>query len=246
MSEVLRTSHLTKIYGSGALELRALDDVSLSFPPGHFAALLGPSGSGKSTFMHVVAGLDSPTSGTVTIGDMSISGASDKVLTRVRRERIGFVFQSYNLLPAYAVHQNITLPLKLGRRQVDEEWFESIVETLGISTILDKLPEQLSGGQQQRVAVARALLGRPAFILADEPTGSLDSATSMEVLELLRMSVREFGQTVIMATHDLTSAAFSERVILISDGKVAGEVSDPTPRSVLAAIETLNLSVGMK
>ena len=246
MSDALRTSHLTKVYGAGDLAVRALDDVTLSLPSGRFTSIMGSSGSGKSTFMHVVAGLERATSGTVVIGDLDLSSAGDDALTRMRRDHVGFIFPSFNLLPNYSVRQNVLLPLRLGRRRPEGPWFERIVETLGLGGLLAKTPEQLSGGQQQRAAIARALLGRPEVILADEPTGSLDSATSTEVLELLRICVREFGQTVVMARHDVAAAAFAEQTVLLSDGRVAGKVSNPTTRSILTALEALDVRVGIE
>jgi len=227
---------LRKTYGRGESAVVALDQVSVGFPRGQFAAVMGPSGSGKSTLMHCLAGLDTASSGTIWIDGTPITGLRDRGLTRLRREKIGFVFQSYNLVPTLTARQNIVLPLALARRRVDRAWFDEVVQTLGLTGRLKHRPHELSGGQQQRVAVARALLSRPAVIFADEPTGNLDSVAGAEVLALLRASVSQWGQTVIMVTHDAVAAAASDRVVLLGDGRLTGELHEPTVDSVLSAL----------
>ncbi|ANP71955.1 ABC transporter ATP-binding protein [Cryobacterium arcticum] len=227
---------LRKSYGRGESAVAALDGVSVVFPRGQFAAVMGPSGSGKSTLMQCLAGLDTVTGGTVWIDGTPITGLRDRGLTRLRRDKIGFVFQAYNLVPTLTARQNIVLPLALARRRVDRAWFDEVVQTLGLTGRLKHRPHELSGGQQQRVAVARALLGRPAVIFADEPTGNLDSVAGAEVLALLRTSVQQWGQTVIMVTHDAVAASWSDRVVLLADGHISGELQDPTVDSVLAAL----------
>lgn len=231
--------NLCKTYGEGDTAVLALRGVSLDVPAGTFTAIMGPSGSGKSTLMHVLAGLDSPTSGEVLLGGRELSALSDADLTVVRREQVGFVFQAFNLLPTLTAAQNIRLPLDLAGQDVDEAWQQTVVEALGVADRLGHRPGELSGGQQQRVALARALVTRPAVIFADEPTGALDSATGAEVLGLFRRSVDEWGQTVVMVTHDLSAAAVADRVVLLADGQVAGEVLHPDPDSITAAIRDL-------
>jgi putative ABC transport system ATP-binding protein len=230
---------LVKVYGSGDTAVRALDGVTITFPRGEFTAIMGPSGSGKSTLMHCAAGLDTVTSGSVRIGSTELTRLSDKTLTRLRRERVGFVFQSFNLLPTLTAAQNITLPLELAGRKPDHRWFAHIVGVLGLSDRLDHTPSQLSGGQQQRVACARALVSRPDVIFADEPTGNLDSRTGHEVLDFLRRSVRELGQTIVMVTHDPVAASYADRVVLLADGRLVGEIARPTPESVLDGLRRL-------
>ncbi len=200
---------------------------------------MGPSGSGKSTLMHCMAGLDSVDSGRAWIGDEEITTMRDRQLTRVRRDRVGFVFQAYNLLPVLTAADNITLPLDIAGRTADREWLDTIIETVGLKARLHHRPSELSGGQQQRVAIARALAGRPAIIFADEPTGNLDSKAGTEVLDLLRRSVREFGQTIVMVTHDPVAASYADRVVFLADGQIAGELEQPTPQSVLDRMTTL-------
>ena len=233
---------LRKSYGRGESAVAALDGVSVAFPRGQFAAVMGPSGSGKSTLMQCLAGLDTVTGGTVWIDGTPITGLRDRGLTRLRREKIGFVFQAYNLVPTLTAKQNIVLPLALARRRVDRAWFDEVVQTLGLTGRLKHRPHELSGGQQQRVAVARALLSRPAVIFADEPTGNLDSVAGAEVLALLRTSVTQWGQTVIMVTHDAVAAACSDRVVLLADGRLAGELQDPTVETVLGALHGARLA----
>jgi putative ABC transport system ATP-binding protein len=230
---------LVKVYGSGDTTVRALDGVTITFPRGEFTAIMGPSGSGKSTLMHCAAGLDTVTSGSVRIGDTELTRLSDKTLTRLRRERVGFVFQSFNLLPTLTAAQNITLPLELAGRKPDRRWFAHIVGVLGLSDRLDHTPSQLSGGQQQRVACARALVSQPDVIFADEPTGNLDSRTGHEVLDFLRRSVRELGQTIVMVTHDPVAASYADRVVLLADGRLVGEIAQPTAESVLDGLRRL-------
>jgi len=229
----LEATDLVKTYGSGNTAVRALDGVSVAFAAGEFTAIMGPSGSGKSTLMHCLAGLDTPTSGSVRIGGTEISGLGDRALTLLRRRRVGFVFQSFNLLPTLTAEQNIRLPLELAGRKPDPEWWDAVIASLGLSDRLGHRPSQLSGGQQQRVACARALITRPDVVFADEPTGNLDSRSGAEVLGFLRESVRELGQTVIMVTHDPVAASYAGRVLFLADGRVSGEMSAPTPQSVL-------------
>lgn len=230
---------LVKEYGSGDAAVRALDGVDLSIEDGRFTAIMGPSGSGKSTLMHCLAGLDQPSAGDVNVAGIELAELSDNALTDFRRERVGFVFQAFNLLSMLTAKQNMLLPLDLAGREPDWAWFDEVVEVLGLSDRLGHRPAQLSGGQQQRVAVARALLSRPAVIFADEPTGNLDRRSSAEVLAFLRRSVRELGQTVVMVTHDPVAAAHSDRVVLIADGRVAGTIEAPDQDSILVALRDL-------
>jgi len=232
---------LVKVYGSGPAAVRALDGVNVVFGRGSFTAIMGPSGSGKSTLMHCVAGLDTATSGQVWLGSTRLDTLDDNALTLLRRERVGFVFQQFNLLPTLTAAQNIVLPLELAGRRVDRPGtdrtrLQSLVEILGIGDRLDHRPAELSGGQQQRVAIARALLPAPDLVVADEPTGNLDSRSGAQILSLLRSSVRELGQSVVMVTHDPTAAAYADRVVLLADGRITGEILDPTATSVLAAV----------
>jgi putative ABC transport system ATP-binding protein len=229
----LEATDLVKTYGSGDTAVRALDGVSVAFASGEFTAIMGPSGSGKSTLMHCLAGLDTPTSGSVRIGGTEISGLGDRALTLLRRRRVGFVFQSFNLLPTLTAEQNVRLPLELAGRRPEPEWWDTVIASLGLADRLRHRPSQLSGGQQQRVACARALITRPDVVFADEPTGNLDSRSGAEVLGFLRESVRELGQTVIMVTHDPVAASYAGRVLFLADGRVSGEMSAPTPQSVL-------------
>jgi putative ABC transport system ATP-binding protein len=229
-----RAVDLTKAYGRGDAVVRALDGVNVEFERGRFTAVMGPSGSGKSTLMHCVAGLDVPTSGHVFVGDQEIGRLDDGGLTELRRARIGFVFQSFNLVPTLSAAENITLPLDLARTQVDQAWFDHLVEALGIADRLSHRPSELSGGQQQRIACARALICRPELIFADEPTGSLDSSSSAELLAFLRDTVSEHGQSIVMVTHDPHAAAYANRVVFLYDGRVVGELASPTADLVLA------------
>ncbi|HEY4463309.1 MAG TPA: ABC transporter ATP-binding protein [Streptosporangiaceae bacterium] len=233
----LNATDLVKMYGSGETAVYALDGVTASFAAAEFTAIMGPSGSGKSTFMHCLAGLDTPTSGSVRIGDTEISRLGDRALTLLRRRRVGFVFQSFNLLPTLTAEQNIRLPLELAGRKPDPDWWDRVITSLDLTDRLRHRPSQMSGGQQQRVACARALITRPDVIFADEPTGNLDSRTGAEVLGFLRASVRELGQTVVMVTHDPVAASYAGRVLFLADGRVSGEMSEPTPESVLERLK---------
>ena len=224
---------LVKVYGSGNTAVYALGGVTATFTTARFTAIMGPSGSGKSTLMHCLAGLDTPTSGSVRIGTAELSGLSDRALTLLRRSHVGFVFQSFNLLPALTAEQNIRLPLDLAGRRPEPDWWDQVIGRLGLAGRLGHRPSELSGGQQQRVACARALITRPDVVFADEPTGNLDSASGAEVLGFLRASVRELGQTVIMVTHDPVAASYADRVVFLADGRVSGELYAPTPQSVL-------------
>ncbi len=235
----VRARGLAKTYGKGASSVRALDAVDVDFAAGRFTAIMGPSGSGKSTLMHLLAGLDSATSGQAFVGSTEITRLGDKELTLLRRERVGFVFQQFNLLPMFTAEQNITLPVELAGGTVDREWFTTLVRTLGIEQRLGHRPSEMSGGQQQRVAIARALIAKPEVVFADEPTGNLDSRSGAEVLSFLRRSVRELGRTIIMVTHDPAAAAYADRVVLLADGRIAGEITDPTPEAVLAGLDAL-------
>ncbi|MFI0464384.1 ABC transporter ATP-binding protein [Saccharopolyspora sp. 5N102] len=228
-----------KVYGRGDTAVRALDRVSLDFPAHRFTAIMGPSGSGKSTLMHCLAGLDTVDSGRVRIGETELTGLSDASLTRLRRDRIGFVFQSFNLLPTMTAEENILLGLRLAGRAPDRAWFTAVVDALGLRSRLRHKPGELSGGQQQRVACARALVGRPDVVFADEPTGSLDSRSGAEVLGFLRTSVRELGQTVVMVTHDPVAASYADRGVLLADGRIAAHLERPTAETVLAALTRL-------
>ena len=230
---------LVKVYGRGDTAVRALDGVTVGFGRAEFTAIMGPSGSGKSTLMHCLAGLDSATAGRAMLGETDLTRQSDRVLTKVRRERIGFVFQSFNLLPQLSAARNITLPLALAGRRPDRELFAHLVGVLGIADRLEHRPSELSGGQQQRVALARALVARPEVVFADEPTGNLDSRSGAEVLSFLRTSVRELGQTIVMVTHDPIAAAYADRVVLLADGRIAGEIEDPDRASVTEALQSL-------
>ncbi len=234
-----RAIDLVKLYGKGDAAVRALDGITVEFARARFTAVMGPSGSGKSTLMHCMAGLDNPTSGQVFVGDVEIGGLDDAGLTQMRRDRVGFVFQSFNLVPTLTAEENITLPAALAGHKVDQAWFDFLVEQLGIRDRLSHRPSELSGGQQQRVACARALIGRPDLIFADEPTGNLDSNASAELLAFLRRSVSEFGQSIVMVTHDPRGAAYADRVVFLADGKVVGEIESPTAESVLEHIKSL-------
>jgi len=230
---------LVKIYGSGETAVRALDGVDVAFERGRFTAIMGPSGSGKSTLLHCLAGLDTASSGRVRLGTTDLTTLDDTALTLLRRERVGFVFQSFNLLPALTAEQNITFPLELAGRRVDAARLAALAARLGIADRLRHRPDELSGGQQQRVAIARALLPAPDMVVADEPTGNLDSRSGAEVLALLRSSVRELGQSVLMVTHDAGAAAYADRVVLLADGRVVADLADPTADRVVAALRLL-------
>jgi putative ABC transport system ATP-binding protein len=236
-----RAEKLTKIYGSGDTRVVALDDVSCSFERGQFTAIMGPSGSGKSTLMHCLAGLDSVTSGEVWLGDTALTSLNDKALTRLRRDEVGFIFQSFNLVPTLNAIENITLPMDLAGREPDQEWLDRLIETVGLRDRLSHRPSELSGGQQQRVACARALASRPTVVFADEPTGNLDSKASGEILSFLQDSVRRMGQTIVMVTHEAVAASFSDRALFLADGKIVDEVADPSAEVVLDRIKRLDI-----
>src|SRR4051794_5358886 len=223
----------TKAYGKGESVVRALDNIDVEFTAGQFTAIMGPSGSGKSTLMHSLAGLDELTDGHVYIGDVDITSLNDRKLTQLRRDRLGFIFQAFNLVPTLTALENITLPSDLAGRKLDREWLDGVVRTVGLSDRLKHRPSELSGGQQQRVAVARALAGRPEIVFADEPTGNLDSRTGAEILAFMRLAVRELGQTIVMVTHDPVAASYADRVVFLADGHIVDELLDPTPESVL-------------
>lgn len=228
-----------KIYGKDDSEVRALDGVTISFDVGKFTAIMGPSGSGKSTLMHCLAGLDSLTSGSVSIGDVDLAGLNDKELTALRRERIGFIFQAYNLIPTLTALENITLPMDLGGNSYDTTWLDTVIDAMSLRNRLDHRPSELSGGQQQRVAVARALASQPAIIFADEPTGNLDSRTGAEILTFMRKAVDDLGQTIVMVTHDPVAAAYADRVVFLADGKVVDQMDAPTAERVLDRMKRL-------
>jgi putative ABC transport system ATP-binding protein len=234
-----RVEEATKIYGSGDTEVRALDSITVAFEQGRYTAIMGPSGSGKSTLLHCAAGLDSVTEGSVYIGDVRLGDLSEKQLTLLRREKVGFVFQAFNLIPTLDAAENITLPVDIAGGKVDRSWYEAVVGTMGIADRLTHRPAELSGGQQQRVAAARALVARPEIVFADEPTGNLDSRSSAEVLGFLRRAADEFGQTIVMVTHDPAAAAFSDRVVFLADGRCVEELEDPTVDSILERMKSL-------
>ena len=229
----------TKVYGSDDTEVRALNGVTVDFEKGKFTAIMGPSGSGKSTLMHCVAGLDDLTSGSVHIGDVELGSLSDRDLTLLRRDKVGFVFQAYNLLPTLTAAENTTLPLDLAGRRPDSGWMDQVVKAIGIADRLKHRPDELSGGQQQRVAVARALVSQPEIVFADEPTGNLDSKTGEEVLDFLRAAVEDLGQTMVMVTHDAGAAARAHRVLFLADGRIVDEMVEPTPDRILDHIKGL-------
>ncbi len=230
---------LSKVYGRGDAEVRALDDVSVDFERGRFTAIMGPSGSGKSTLLHCMAGLDTPTGGDVFIGDVDLTTLSEKQLTLLRREKVGFVFQAYNLVPTLTAAENITLPLDIAGTKPDRAWFDQVVDTIGLRPRLSHRPSELSGGQQQRVAGARALVSKPEIVYADEPTGNLDSRSGVELLTFLRDAVKEHGQTIVMVTHDPNAASFADRVVFLADGRVVDEMEAPTAERVLDHMKSL-------
>ncbi len=228
-----------KTYGIGDSEVRALDGVTIAFEQGRYTAVMGPSGSGKSTLMHCLAGLDALTSGAVYIGDTYLAKLDDKALTELRRSDVGFVFQAYNLIPTLTAEENITLPLLLGGTKGDPAWIDEVVTTVGLKDRLRHRPSELSGGQQQRVAVARALAARPKIIFADEPTGNLDSHSGAEILEFMRRAVTEYGQTIVMVTHDPNAASYADRVVFLADGRIVDEMTEPTAERVLDRMKQL-------
>ena len=234
-----RAVGLSKIYGEGDAAVRALDDVSVDFERARYTAIMGPSGSGKSTLLHCMAGLDTPTSGQVFIGDVDLTMLSEKALTLLRRRSIGFVFQAYNLVPTLTAAENITLPLDIAGEKPDRAWFDQVVDTVGIRDRLSHLPAELSGGQQQRVAGARALVSRPEIVFADEPTGNLDSRSGNDILAFLRSAVNEHGQTIVMVTHDASAASFADRIVFLGDGRVVDEMVEPTTNRILDRLKLL-------
>jgi len=234
-----RVERVSKHYGTGDATVAALDDVTVGLAQGEFTAIMGPSGSGKSTLLHLLAGLDRPTSGEVYLGDTEITSLNDKTLTLLRRDRIGFIFQSFNLLPTMTAAENIVLPMRIAGRKPDQEWVDSIVETVGLTQRVGHRPSQLSGGQQQRVAAARALASRPQIVFADEPTGALDSTSGAELLRFLRRAVDDLGQTVVMVTHDANAAAYADRVLFLADGHIVDELRSPTSDRVLDYMKKL-------
>jgi putative ABC transport system ATP-binding protein len=235
----VRAEELSRTYGSGPTAVTALDRVSVGFARGRFSAVVGPSGSGKSTLLHCLAGLDTPDSGRVWLGGTDLTGLDERRRTRLRRDQVGFVFQSFNLLPTLTAAENLTLPLAIAGRRVDRAWLDRVVDAVGLRDRLGHKPPELSGGQQQRLAAARALAGRPAVVFADEPTGNLDSRASAELLRLLRHSVDELGQTVVMVTHDAAAAGHTDEVVFLADGRVADRLRDPTTEGVLDRIKAL-------
>jgi putative ABC transport system ATP-binding protein len=239
LTTAARAEDLVKVYGEGATAVRALDGVTIEFAAGAFTAIMGPSGSGKSTLLHCLAGLDRPTSGRVFIGDVDLTTLDEKHLTRLRRDRLGFVFQSYNLVPTLTAAENITLPIDIAGRDPDAAWLHTVISTLRLEDRLEHRPSELSGGQQQRVAAARSLAGRPQIVLADEPTGNLDSRSSAELLAFLRRAVDEFGQTITMVTHDPGAAAHADRVVFLTDGRIREEMNDPTTDRILDLMKRL-------
>jgi len=233
------TIDAVKVYGSGDTEVRALDGVTVDFEAGRFTAIMGPSGSGKSTLMHCVAGLDELTAGKAYIGGTDLTSLNDKALTRLRRDQVGFIFQSFNLIPTLSAIENITLPVDLAGGKPDKQWVDQVVSTVGLGNRLTHRPSELSGGQQQRVAVARALAARPQIIFADEPTGNLDSRASTEILDFMRSAVSELNQTIVMVTHEPTAASYADRVLFLVDGRIVDEMADPTAELVLDRLKAL-------
>lgn len=230
---------LTKIYGFGETAVTALEEVDVAFAAGQFSAIMGPSGSGKSTLLHCMAGLDRVTRGQVFIGDVDLTMLTDKNLTELRRDRIGFVFQAFNLVPTLNARENITLPMDIAGRKADPEWLTHVVDILGLSDRLSHKPSELSGGQQQRVAAARALASRPEIIFADEPSGNLDSKAGAQLLQFMRQAVQDFGQTIVMVTHDPLAAVHADRVVFLEDGRIAADMNDPTTDRILDQIKAL-------
>jgi putative ABC transport system ATP-binding protein len=236
---------LAKTYGKGIAQVKALDGVSLEIYEGEFTAVMGPSGSGKSTLMHCMAALDTPDGGRVTIGDTTLAKLDDKALTIMRREKIGFIFQAFNLVPTLTAEENILLPLSIAGRKPDAQWYRRVIEAVGLADRLKHRPNEMSGGQQQRVACARALVSRPSIVFADEPTGNLDSTSGAEVLSFLRRSVDEFGQTIVMVTHDPVAASYTDRVVFLADGRVVSELREPTAEKVLERMSAVQRRAGV-
>jgi len=233
-----RAVNAVKIYGEGDTVVHALADVTVDFQAGQFTAIMGPSGSGKSTLMHCLAGLDELTGGSVWIEGTNLTELKEKDLTKLRRDRIGFIFQAFNLIPTLSAEENIVLPLSLAGAEPDKAWFDQVVSTVGLGNRLDHRPSELSGGQQQRVAVARALASRPAIIFADEPTGNLDSRSSSEILSFMRSAVKDYGQTIVMVTHDPVAASYADRVLILADGNIVHEINQPTTDAVVDFMKT--------
>ncbi len=234
-----RAEALTKVYGRGDAAVRALDGVTVAFERGRYSAIMGPSGSGKSTLLHCMAGLDTPTEGRVFIGDVDLTTLSEKELTVLRRKKVGFIFQTFNLIPTLTAGENITLPLDIAGDEPDQAWFDQVVDTIGLRDRLSHRPSELSGGQQQRVAGARALVSRPEIVFADEPTGNLDSKASQELLTFLRSAVKDHGQTIVMVTHDASAASYADRVVFLADGRIVDEMLEPTTDRVLDRLKSL-------
>ena len=234
-----RADDLRKVYGTGDAAVKALRGVTIGFARGAFTAIMGPSGSGKSTLLHCLAGLDVPTGGSVWIGDVDLTSLGEKQLTALRRDKVGFVFQTFNLVPTLTASENITLPLDIAGRDVDRSWYDQVVDTIGLRDRLGHRPSELSGGQQQRVAGARALVSRPEIVFADEPTGNLDSRSGAELLGFLRDAVTTHGQTILMVTHDASAASYADRVVFLADGLVVDEMADPTAAGVLDRLKSL-------
>jgi len=234
-----RVENAQKIYGTGDAAVHALAGLSVEFERGHFTAIMGPSGSGKSTLLHCVAGLDELTSGAVYIGDTELGSLNDRQLTLLRREKVGFIFQAFNLIPTLSAAENITLPLDIAGEDPDEAWYQQVVETVGLADRLSHRPTELSGGQQQRVAAARALVSRPEIIFADEPSGNLDSTSAGELLGFMEQAVKDLGQTIVMVTHDPAAASYADRIVFLADGRVVGELLDPTQETVLDMMKEL-------
>ena len=234
-----RAEALRKVYGTGDAAVEALRGVSLDLAAGEWTAIMGPSGSGKSTLLHILAGLDSPTDGRVFIGDVDLTLLNDKLLTQLRRDRVGFVFQAFNLIPTLTAKENITLPLDIAGADVDVEWFDTVVDTVGLRDRLGHRPSELSGGQQQRVAGARALVSRPDIVFADEPTGNLDSKSGSELLAFLRTAVDDHGQTIVMVTHDAHAAAHADRIVFLADGRIVDELREPTAERILDRLKAM-------
>jgi putative ABC transport system ATP-binding protein len=240
-----RASEVWKVYGSGEAQVVALRGVSAEFERARFTAIMGPSGSGKSTLMHCLAGLDATSRGDIFIGDTKVTGLSDGGLTKLRRDNVGFIFQQFNLLPTLTAKENILLPMSIAGRKPDPQWFDTVIDTIGLRDRLSHRPAQLSGGQQQRVACARALVSRPDVVFADEPTGNLDSRSGAEVLGFLRNSVREYGQTIVMVTHDPNAASYADRVVFLADGQIVTELTEPTADTVLDTMKRLDVLAGV-
>jgi putative ABC transport system ATP-binding protein len=234
-----RVAGATKVYGEGEAAVRALDDLTVEFEQGRFTAIMGPSGSGKSTLLHCVAGLDTLTEGSAFIGDVRLGDLKEKDLTLLRRDKVGFIFQAFNLIPTLDAGENITLPIDIAGGDTDQEWFDTVVGTIGVDDRLSHRPSELSGGQQQRVAAARALVSRPAIVFADEPSGNLDSKSGTELLRFMRRAADEYGQTIVMVTHDPNAAAYADRIVFLADGGFAGEMLDPTADQVFEHLKSM-------